>query len=47
MERAPHAVTWDGWGAIDEHETARGSEQGRPRVKVVQTAELHDLARRR
>ena len=45
MERAPNAVSWAGWAAIDEHETDRGAPAGRPRVKVVDVAELHDLAR--
>jgi ferredoxin--NADP+ reductase len=46
LERAPHAVSWAGWAKIDEHETGLGAPQGRPRVKLVQTAELHDVGRR-
>lgn len=42
--RAPRAVTWSGWSAIDEHETARGAQHGRPRVKIVRTDELHHVA---
>lgn len=47
QERAPRHVTWTGWASIDAHETGLGESQGRPRVKVVQSAELHDLARSR
>src|SRR3954454_1457014 len=37
---APHAVTWDGWRAIDAMETAAGeaSATGRPRVKLTDWA---------
>ena len=34
------AVTWEGWQAIDEHERSLGEPHGRPRVKLVQLAEL-------
>jgi ferredoxin/flavodoxin---NADP+ reductase len=37
---APDAVTWEGWQAIDEHERSLGEPHGRPRVKLVQLAEL-------
>ncbi len=47
LERAPAAVSWAGWANIDAHETGRGEPLGRPRVKVVHTAELHDVARTR
>jgi ferredoxin/flavodoxin---NADP+ reductase len=40
-------VGYDGWLAIDEHERARGSQQGRPRVKLVRRRDLLDRARRR
>jgi ferredoxin--NADP+ reductase len=40
-ERVPGVVSWDGWKLIDEHETALGAEQGRPRVKLVR---LHHMA---
>ncbi len=46
LERAPHAVSWEGWAKIDAHETGLGSPLGRPRVKLVKTAELHDVGRR-
>jgi ferredoxin/flavodoxin---NADP+ reductase len=39
------AVTWEGWRAIDEHETAAGETQGRPRVKLVRVEHMHDAAR--
>ncbi|HTP21572.1 MAG TPA: FAD-dependent oxidoreductase [Solirubrobacteraceae bacterium] len=43
----PHAVTWDGWQAIDAIETAAGeaSAPGRPRVKLTEWAALRDAAR--
>jgi ferredoxin--NADP+ reductase len=43
-DRCPGLVTWDGWRAIDEHETSLGSSQGRPRVKLVRTDEMLDIA---
>jgi ferredoxin--NADP+ reductase len=39
-ERAPDAITWEGWQAIDEAERRAGEAQGRPRVKLVTLAEL-------
>jgi ferredoxin--NADP+ reductase len=39
-QRAPDAVTWEGWEAIDAHETARGEPHGRPRVKLVRLDDL-------
>jgi ferredoxin--NADP+ reductase len=39
-ERAPDAVTWDGWQAIDRHERGLGEPHGRPRVKLVRVADL-------
>jgi ferredoxin/flavodoxin---NADP+ reductase len=39
-QRAPQAVTWAGWQAIDEHERGLGEPHGRPRVKLVRLAEL-------
>jgi ferredoxin--NADP+ reductase len=44
-ERVPGLVTWDGWAAIDRHETVRGEPQSRPRVKVVSVAEMVKIAR--
>jgi ferredoxin--NADP+ reductase len=44
-ERAPDAVTWEGWQAIDEAERRAGEAQGRPRVKLVTLAELAEAAR--
>jgi ferredoxin--NADP+ reductase len=43
-ERCPGLVTWEGWRAIDEHETGLGEPQGRPRVKLVDTAEMVEIA---
>jgi ferredoxin/flavodoxin---NADP+ reductase len=44
-ERAPEAVTWAGWEAIDAHEKASGEPHGRPRVKLVRLAELVERSR--
>ncbi len=44
--RAPDAVTWEGWQAIDEHERAAGEPHGRPRVKLVRLADLVAAGRR-
>lgn len=38
--RAPSAVRWGGWRAIDAHERRAGEPQGRPRVKLVRRSEL-------
>ena len=45
VERCPDLVTWEGWQAIDEHESALGAPQNRPRVKLVRTGEMLDVAR--
>jgi ferredoxin--NADP+ reductase len=39
-EKAPHAVTAEGWRAIDELERERGRQQDRPRVKLSSRDEL-------
>jgi ferredoxin--NADP+ reductase len=39
------AVDYEGWGRIDEYERARGSEQGRPRVKLTSIEELVNRSR--
>jgi ferredoxin--NADP+ reductase len=44
-ERVPDLVTWAGWQAIDAHETALGSPQGRPRVKLVRVPHMREAAR--
>ena len=44
-DRAPGFVSWEGWEAIDAHETALGEPTGRPRVKLVRLAELIEAAR--
>jgi ferredoxin--NADP+ reductase len=43
-ERAERLVTWDGWTAIDDHETAAGEPLGRPRVKLVRIPDIHAVA---
>jgi ferredoxin--NADP+ reductase len=42
--RIPGLVTWEGWQAIDTHETGLGEPQGRPRVKVVRVPEMIAIA---
>jgi ferredoxin--NADP+ reductase len=44
-ERAPDAVTWQGWQAIDAAEKASGEPHGRPRVKIVRLADLVSASR--
>ena len=46
-EHAPHAVSWDGWRAIDAIEVAagQGAAPGRPRVKLTDWAALREAAR--
>jgi ferredoxin--NADP+ reductase len=44
-DRAPGLVTWEGWEAIDAHESALGAPAGRPRVKLVRLAELIEAGR--
>ena len=39
-ERAPEAVTWDGWQAIDSAEKAAGEPHGRRRIKLIRVADL-------
>ena len=41
-QRVPDHVTWQGWQAIDMHESELGESMGRPRVKLVR---LDDLIR--
>jgi ferredoxin--NADP+ reductase len=38
-------VSWEGWQNIDRHETELGEPHGRPRVKLVTTKEMHEVAR--
>jgi ferredoxin--NADP+ reductase len=42
-ERVPGVVSWSDWRLIDEHETAAGAEQGRPRVKLVRLKHMADV----
>jgi ferredoxin--NADP+ reductase len=44
-EKVPGLVTWEGWEAIDAHESTRGIPAGRPRVKLVRLAELIEASR--
>jgi ferredoxin--NADP+ reductase len=46
-ERVPDHVTWEGWEAIDMHESKLGESMGRPRVKLVRLDELVQASRRR
>jgi ferredoxin--NADP+ reductase len=42
----PGLVTWDGWRAIDSHETSAGEPHGRPRVKIVSVPVMQRVASR-
>jgi ferredoxin--NADP+ reductase len=44
-QRAPDAVTWEGWQLIDAAERSSGEPHGRPRVKLVRLADLVGAAR--
>jgi ferredoxin--NADP+ reductase len=46
-ERDVPFVEYDGWQAIDELETSRGTEQGRPRVKMTSVDEMIAASNRR
>jgi ferredoxin--NADP+ reductase len=39
------AVDYEGWERIDEHERGAGESEGRPRIKLVEIAEMLDVAR--
>jgi ferredoxin--NADP+ reductase len=41
--RKPDFVTYPGWKVLDSHETSRGAEQGRPRVKVTRVPEMLEI----
>lgn len=43
-ERETRYVDYPGWQRIDQHETALGEPQGRPRVKLVTIDEMFDVA---
>jgi ferredoxin--NADP+ reductase len=47
VERVPDVVTWDGWEAIDAHESSEGEPLGRPRVKLVSVERMREIASRR
>jgi ferredoxin--NADP+ reductase len=42
--QVPGLCTWNGWQAIDRHETTAGEPHGRPRVKLVSVAEMQRIA---
>ena len=44
-ERAPDAVGFQGWRAIDEAEVGRGEPHGRPRIKFCTVEEMLEAAR--
>ena len=44
-DKAPDAVTFRGWQAIDEAEVSRGEPLGRPRVKFCSVDEMLEAAR--
>jgi len=44
-EKAPDAVTFKGWQAIDEAEVGRGEPLGRPRVKFSKVEEMLEAAK--
>lgn len=46
-DRQPGAVDLRGWKAIDEHETAAGKKAGRPRVKLIDVADMLEVSRKR
>ncbi len=43
-QRGVVTTTWEGWYRLDEHERALGRRAGRTRVKVVDRAEMVDIA---
>jgi ferredoxin--NADP+ reductase len=43
-ERVPDLVTWEGWEAIDAHESGEGEPLGRPRVKLVRLDQMREIA---
>jgi ferredoxin--NADP+ reductase len=45
-QRKPDYVTYNSWKALDSFETARGAEQGRPRVKVTRVSEMIEIIKR-
>jgi ferredoxin--NADP+ reductase len=44
-QRKPDYVTFAAWKVLDAYETARGAEQGRPRVKVTSVPEMLRIIR--
>ncbi|GAB4174803.1 MAG: FAD-dependent oxidoreductase [Roseiflexaceae bacterium] len=41
--RKPNYVSVEGWKKLDAYETARGAEQGRPRVKLTKVADMLEV----
>jgi ferredoxin--NADP+ reductase len=39
-------VPFEGWKSLDQFEVSRGSEQGRPRVKVTRIPEMLNVVKR-
>jgi ferredoxin--NADP+ reductase len=42
-DRGVNYVSYTDWKLLDAHETAQGTAQGRPRVKVTRVAEMLDV----
>lgn len=47
QRRAPHALGLRGWQLVDAEERRRGAEQGRPRARMTDIAEMHRIAGQR
>lgn len=43
-QRAPNRIGVHGWNLIDQHERNTGRQQGRPRVKLTSTTDMHRAA---
>lgn len=41
--RKPNYVNWPSWKVLDAHETARGAERGRPRIKVTTVEDMLEI----
>lgn len=44
--RKPDYVTFSDWKVLDAYETAKGAEQGRPRIKVTRVEEMLEIIKR-
>jgi ferredoxin/flavodoxin---NADP+ reductase len=47
QRKKPDFVTYSDWKVLDAFETARGSAEGRPRVKVTRVPEMLEIIRRK